>query len=227
MNMFEGFSSRTIDFMWNLRFNNRKPWFEEHKEEYRRDFLYPMKELGREVFERVTDQYGDRGFIHKVARIYKDARRLRGDGPYRDHLWFSIERPSEEWTSTPVFWFELEPESWSYGLGYYQAKPVTMAKLRVRIDKAPKQFEKLVAPLAKQGEFVLEGPEYVRKKAAPTPKTAEWYNKKSFSLIHSQQNGMELFSPELVDRLVGGFEFLMPLYDYFVTLDADPDTQIG
>ncbi len=225
--MFEGFSPRTIDFMWNLRFNNRKAWFEEHKDEYRRDFLYPMKELGQEVFERVTGQYGDRGFIHKIARIYKDARRLRGDGPYRDHLWFSIERPSEEWTSTPVFWFELEPESWSYGLGYYQAKPLTMAKLRARIDKAPKQFERLIAPLEKQEEFVLEGLEYVRKKTAPTPKTAEWYNKKSFSLIHTQPNGMELFSPELADRLAGGFAFLMPLYDYFVTLDANPDPQIG
>lgn len=224
--MFEGFSSRTIDFMWNLRFNNRRPWFEEHKDEYRRDLLYPMKELGNEVFERVTEQFGDRGFIHKTARIYKDARRLHGGEPYKDHLWFSIERPSEEWTSTPVFWFELEPESWSYGLGYYQAKPVTMAKLRARIDKAPKQFEKLIAPLSNQEEFVLEGPEYVRKKTAPTPKTAEWYNKKSFSLIHNQQNGTELFSPELADRLCDGFEFLMPFYDFFATLDADPDPQI-
>jgi len=181
-----------------------------------------MKELGREVFERVTAAYGDHGFIHKVSRIYKDARRLRGDGPYRDHLWFSIERPSEEWTSTPVFWFELSPESWRYGLGYYQAKPETMAKLRARIDRNPGKFEKLIAPLAKQDEFVLDGSEYARKKAAPTPKTAEWYNKKSFSLIHNQQNGTELFSPELTDRLVTGYEFLMPLYDYLITLDSDP-----
>jgi len=220
--MFEGFSPRTIDFMWNLRLNNQKPWFEAHKDEYLRDFLSPMKELGREVFERVTTAYGNHGFIHKVSRIYKDARRLRGDGPYRDHLWFSIERPSEEWTSTPVFWFELSPEDWSYGLGYYQAKPETMAKLRARIDRNPGKFEKLIAPLAKQDEFVLDGPEYARKKAAPTPKTAEWYNKKSFSLIHNQQNGTELFSPELTNRLVTGYEFLMPLYDYLITLDSDP-----
>ncbi|MFV0401324.1 MAG: DUF2461 family protein [Oscillospiraceae bacterium] len=220
--MFEGFSNRTIDFMWNLRFNNQKPWFEEHKSEFISDFQTPMKALGAEVFEGVKETCGDRDFIHKVSRIYKDARRLRGDGPYRDHLWFSIEKPSPEWTSTPVFWFELMPETWSYGLGYYQAKAETMAKMRARIDKAPKQFEKLIAPIAKQKEFVLEGPEYVRKKEAPTPKTAEWYNKKGFSLIHTQENGPELFSHELVGRLVEGYAFLMPLYDYFVTLDFDP-----
>jgi len=220
--MFTGFSQHTIDFMWNLRFNNEKPWFEAHKDEYLRDFLNPMKALGQEVFERVTADFGDRGFIHKVSRIYKDARRVKGGEPYRTNLWFSIERPAEEWTSTPVFWFELAPENWSYGLGYYQARAETMAKFRARIDKNPKAFEKLIAPLAKQDEFVLDGPEYVRKKEAPTPKTAAWHNKKSFSLSHNQPNDKELFAPELADRLVAGYAFLMPFYDNFITLDSDP-----
>ena len=206
---------RTIDFLWNLHFNNNKPWFEEHKDEYIREFLSPLKELGREVFGRITYDYSDRGFIHKVSRIYKDARRVHGGEPYRTNLWFSIERPSEEWTSTPVFWFELARENWSYGMGYYQARPETMAKLRARIDRAPKSFEKLIAPLDKQSEFVLDGPEYARRKEAPTPKTAAWYNKKSFSLIHDQPNGEELFSPELAFRIVTGYKFLMPFYDYF------------
>ena len=219
--MFEGFSQRTFDFMWGLRFNNEKPWFEAHKAEYLRDFLAPMKALGQEVFERVSSDFQGRGFIHKVSRIYKDARRVKGGEPYRTNLWFSIERPSEEWTSTPVFWFELSPENWSYGLGFYQARPETMAKLRARIDLKPGAFEQLAAPLDKQGEFVLDGPEYARKKEAPTPKTAAWYNKKTFSLIHNQPIGEELFSRELADRLTAGYAFLMPLYDYFSSLDAD------
>ena len=202
---FTGFTERTIDFMWNLHFNNNKPWFEAHKDEFIRDFQTPMKALGREVFERVTADFGDKGFIHKVSRIYKDARRVRDGEPYRTNLWFSIERPSEEWTSSPVFWFELAPDGWSYGLGYYSARAETMVKLRARIDKNPKAFEKLIAPLESQGEFILDGAEYVRKKDAPTPKTSAWYNKKSFSLIHNNTNGEELFNPELADRLVAGY----------------------
>ena len=219
--VFEGFSKSTIDYMWNLSFNNNKAWFEAHKDEFKRDFQYPMKALGEEVFKRVSGDIGDRGFIHKFSRIYKDARRVRDGEPYRTNLWFSIERPSEEWTSMPVFWFELAPESWSYGLGYYSARPETMAKLRARIDKDPKAFEKLISVLDGQDEFALVGPEYVRKKEAPTPVTATWYNKKSFSLIHEQKNGNELFSVELVDRIAAGYKLLMPLYDYFITLDSD------
>jgi len=218
--MFSGFTQRTIDFMWNLRMNNEKSWFEAHKEEFLMDFQAPMKLLGQEVFERINADYGKYCFIHKLSRIYKDARRTHGGEPYRSNMWFSIEKLSEEWTSTPVFWFELSPENWSYGMGYYQAKPATMAALRARIDSDPKKFEKLISPLGKQSEFALEGDEYARKKDAPTPKTAAWYNRKSFSLIHSEQNGEELFSPELADRLVAGYKFLMPFYGYFIMLGS-------
>ena len=221
--MFEGFNQKTIDFMWNLRFNNNKPWFEEHKDNFISDFQSPMKALGREVYERINADFGDHGFIHKLSRIYKDARRVKGGDPYRTNLWFSIEKPSEEWTSTPVFWFELAPENWSYGLGYYSAKAKTIAKHRARIDRNPKAFEKLIAPLDKQNEFVLEGPEYSRKKEAPIPSLMAWYNKKTLSLIHDQPIGEELFSRDIADRLITGYTFLMPFYDYFITLDSDPD----
>jgi len=221
--MFSGFTPETIDFMWNLRLNNHRTWFEANKERFLQDFQSPMKALAQEVFEQIKTDYSGHGFIHKVSRIYRDARRVRDGEPYRCNLWFSIERPSEEWTSTPVFWFELSPEEWSYGLGYYQARPITMAKFRARIDRDPRKFEKFIVPIEKQDEFILDGDEYKRKKEAPSPKTAVWYNKKSFSLIHKQQNGKELFSSELVDRLVSGYRFLMPFYDYFITLDADPD----
>ncbi|MCL1787836.1 MAG: DUF2461 domain-containing protein [Defluviitaleaceae bacterium] len=221
--MFTGFTPQTIDFMWNLRFNNNREWFEANKSAFIQDFQTPMKALAQDVFSQISASYPKHGFIHKVSRIYKDARRIRDGEPYRCNLWFSIERPSEEWTTTPVFWFELAPENWRYGLGYYQAKPLTMMKFRARIDRDPAKFEKLIVPLAKQGEFVLDGDEYKRVKVGPTAKTEAWYNKKSILLDHEQQNGKELYSADLADRLVAGYKFLMPFYDYFITLDGDAD----
>ena len=221
--MFTGFSQATIDFMWNIRLNNNRPWFEEHKEEYKSDFHAPMKALGQEVYARLTADYGKRGFVHKLSRIYKDARRVRDGNPYRDHLWFSVERPSaegEESSGVLTFWFDLNPEGWSYGLGYYAAKAATMEKLRKTIDEKPKKFEKLIDLLNSQDEFKLEGDGYVRQKQAPTAKTQEWYNKKSFSLIHYGENSDELFEREFADRLVSGYEFLMPFYDYFAAAES-------
>ena len=222
--MFTGFTKKTIDFMWGIRLNNNKPWFEEHKDEFKRNFQAPMKELGQEVYTRIIEDYGDRGFIHKLSRIYKDARRVHDGCLYRDNLWFSVEKPSaqgEESSGILTFWFDLNPENWSYGLGYYAAKAATMEKLRTRIDGKPKEFEKLIDLLDSQDEFKLDGPEYARQKQAPTPKTQEWYNKKSFSLIHFGEISDELYSHDFADRLVNGYKFLMPFYDYFATAEDE------
>ncbi|MCL2202527.1 MAG: DUF2461 domain-containing protein [Defluviitaleaceae bacterium] len=222
--MFEGFSQATIDFMWNIRLNNNKAWFEAHKDEYKRDFHAPMKELGQEVYARIIADYSERGFIHKLSRIYKDARRIRDGNPYRDHLWFSVERPSaegEESSGVLTFWFDLNPEGWSYGLGYYAAKAVTMENVRASINKKPHELEKLIDLLGSQEEFKLEGDAYARQKQAPTIKTQEWYNKKSFSLIHYGTINDELFSRDFANRLVNGYKFLMPFYDYFIVAERN------
>ena len=221
--MFTGFTEETVDFMWGIRFNNERTWFEAHKDIYLTKFYRPMKELGDEIYDFLQEERPDYGLIRKVTRIYRDARRLHGRGPYKDHLWFSVEQPSEQWTAHPTLWFELGPELWSYGLGYYMARPVTMARLRARMDRDPKPMKKLVRLLNQQSEFVLEGPAYKKEKPAPDRLLTEWYNKKSFTLSHDETLTEAIYQPELVDRLVEGYRFLMPFYDYFVTLDSDPD----
>ena len=222
--MFQGFDDTTVDFMWGIRFNNEKPWFEAHKQEYLDHFYTPMRELGDEVYDHIVGQLPDCGLIGKVSRIYRDARRLFGRGPYKDHLWLSVEQPHEQWTAAPCFWFELGPENWSYGMGYYMARPLTMAKLRARIDRDLAPMEKLTRKLERQTEFVLDGQEYKRpRSAAPSQLLEPWYLKKNFSIGHEEPLTEELFSRAIVDRLLTGFDFLIPYYQYFVTLEGDPD----
>lgn len=183
--MFQGFSGATVDFMWGIRFNNEKGWFEAHKEEYLTTFQRPMKALADEVYGAFTDRHPDLDLICKVSRIYRDARRLFGRGPYKDHLWLSLTRPHEEGCAEPVFWFELGPEGYSYGMGFWQAPAVTMAKFRARMDREPKAMEKLARRFQKQDVFVLEGettsaprppppgcsPPGTAKRASPSPTT--------------------------------------------------------
>ena len=40
-------------------------------------------------------------------------------------------------------------------------------------------------------------------------------------------NGGVLFTPELPDVLVEGFDWLLPYYRYFLTLEGDPDPRDG
>ncbi len=222
--MFQGFSQETVDFMWGIRFNNERSWFEAHKSDYQTYFLAPMKELGGQVQGALLDRFPKSGLNLKISRIYRDARRLFGRGPYKDHLWLSLFRwGNESGGDHPVLWFELAPDKWSYGMGFWSARASLMEKHRARIDQDPKPLLKLHDKLAKQTEFVLEGPGYSRQKSCGEPKLTEWYNKKSLSVGHEEELSEAIYSPEFAERLVEGFTFLMPYLDYFATLWADPD----
>lgn len=226
--MFHGFSQETVDFMWGIRFNNEREWFMEHKEDYRKYFYEPMKELGAEVQARLLEKFPDSGLNLKISRIYRDARRLFGRGPYKDHLWLSIFRWDEqEEGARPVLWFELAPEGWSYGMGFWQAKPVVMAKHRARIDRDHTALLKLAKRMEEQGEFTLDGPDYSKlSRLCPCEDLTDWYQKKSLALIHEEPLTEELYDHSFADKLVDGFAFLMPYYDYFSTLWADPDPRL-
>ena len=225
--MFQGFSDQTIDFMWGIRFNNERGWFEQHKEEYLQTFYRPMQALSQEVWEAVDGAYPDLGLVRRVTRIYRDARRLHGRGPYKDRLWFTLERPAEDWEIRPAFWFELEPEGYSYGLGYYMAPPVMMAKFRARLDADPRPFSKLARQLARQERFHLEAQPYKRPKGDPGPLLSDRYNARSFSLSCDRAHDSLLFSHDLVDELAAGFGELTPFYRYFLSLEGDPDPRFA
>ena len=98
-----------------------------------------------------------------------------------------------------------------------------MAKLRARMERDPKPLENLVRALERQEEFVPELPQYKRSKgAAPSKLLASWYQARNFSIVYRNSPSEELFSREIVERVKRGFLFLLPFYDYFVTLASDP-----
>lgn len=220
--MFEGFSQETLDFMWGIRFNNEKVWFEAHKEQYLKTLYNPMKDLNRQVYAALLERHKHLDLSAKVSRIFRDARRLRGRGPYKDHLWMSLERLTDDWTDHPAFWFELEPEGYTWGMGYFMPTALTMAKFRARLDSSPKPFEKLVRAFNKQAVFVLDGEDYKKPKGETTPLLEPWYHKKSLTLVGHGEAG-ETFTPDFADNLVAGYESLMPFYEFFLSLEGDSD----
>ncbi len=157
-----------------------------------------------------------------VCRIYRDARRLFGRGPYKDHLWFTIERPHERFEGVPALYFELAPNYFSYGCGYWDASPATMAKLRRRIETDPKRLEKLVRKLNKS-RFTLSGEQFKRPKGDVGKLLNPWYNAKNIAVGYDDNPEGVLFTPELKDEVLAGFRELMPLYLYLDSLAGDPE----
>ena len=172
----------------------------------------------------MIESYPKLGLEVKISRIYRDARRLYGRGPYKDHLWFSLRRPSEQEGSVPSFYFGISAQCYSYGMGCYDPTPATMAKLRARIDRNPKPLARLARQVEQRGEFRLDGPEYKRPKGDPGPLLYPWYNRKQIDLCHDDSCKGIFFTPQLAEQVLEGFRFLVPCYLYLrdVTGDSAP-----
>jgi len=213
--MFQGYSDATVDFLWGIRFNNDRAWFNDHKEEYLTHLYQPTVALGREVYDRFTERFSDLTLSLHVSRIYRDARRLHGRGPYKDHLWFSLRPEAGVESRLPVFWFEVGPEGWSYGMGFWNATPTMMEVFRRETTASPAPLTELARRLKEQDAFALQGREYARPKAAPNALLQPWFNKKSIVLACDRPWDDLACSPKLTDTLVDGFTFLAPYQRHF------------
>lgn len=223
MEDFSGFCPEAVDFLWGIRFNNERPWFEARKDIYLRALYRPMQALGQEVYRYLSRKRPQDPLVCRVSRIYRDARRLHGRGPYKDHLWFCVEPPAEDHAARPAFWFELGPEYWSYGLGCWMARPADMARLRQRIRREPEPMAALTDKLRRQREFSLSTETYRRPKAGcPQPELLAWFSAKNLALCHEEALIPALYSRALLERLKKGYRFLLPFYDYFLTLPGEP-----
>ena len=221
---FHGFDPRAVEFLWQVRFNNERPWFEAHKQDYIDLIQTPLRQLALQVQQEVAQRHPKLPLNLHVSRIYRDARRLHGRGPYKDHMWIVLRKPQDESSGTaPAFYFEIAPEYYSIGMGYYSATPMTMAKLRARIDRNPAPMERLTRKLNRQKNFVLEGAMYGRPKGNKGKRLDPWYNRKNIAISWDRPCQGSLFTPELADEIVSAVDFLMPYFDYFSTLDSDPE----
>lgn len=219
--MFQGFSQNAVDFLWGVKFNNNREWFTAHKQDYL-DFVdRPLRALSQQLYEAMNEDAPQLGLRQHVSRIYRDARRLHGRGPYKDHMWLVLEHPSEEHLGRPAFYFELAPNCFSYGCGFWDMTPETAAKHRARIDRDPKKLASIARKIDKS-KFSLFGEEYKRPKGDVGKLLNPWYNRKNIGVSFEDNCEGVLFTPALFDDVLEGFRFLMPFYRYFDTLPGDP-----
>lgn len=215
--MFEGFTPRTGEFLWELAFNNERPWFLEHKEEFERVVNAPFKALAADTMAAFERRFPDTDCRLHISRIYRDARRLFGRGPYKDHLWFSVKR-SDALLEGPMFWFEIGPADYSFGMGFYSATPSQMAQFRRLIDANPAAFERLARRTEAIPGIRLTGEQYKRPKAEGKGEVIDrWYNRRRLGLELCFEHDGLLYSPALPEKLAETYEKLMPMYEFFLS----------
>ena len=211
--MFTGFTQETSDFFWELQFNNERTWFNAHRQQFESAVHVPFDALANDTLALWRQAHPERTWSMHVARIYRDARRLFGRGPYKEHLWFSLQE-RREMCETPMLWFEIGAGDFARGVGFWEASTVQMQNYRARIDANTAAFEGVIAPLIADARFVPVGELYKRPRRAVSAALHPWYNCKRPVVEYQQPFGGEVLSPKLPQILVRDFELLFPYYDF-------------
>lgn len=209
---FQGFTRQTSDFLWELSFHNERPWFLEHKEEFEAVLNRPFKALAADALSLMRQRYPEKEFQCHVSRIYRDARRLFGRGPYKDHLWFTVFE-GDPHENGPVYWFELGAATFSYGMGFWDATPAQAEAYRRQIDANPAAFERIIRPIERK-QYRLYGREYKRPRAERPEPISRWYNRRSLSVGRELDFGGDALSEKLPYVVADCFEELTPLYEF-------------
>ncbi len=210
--MFTGFSPETVDFLWGIRMNNNRDWFQANKKAYQNTLYEPMKALGKELFQPFLEQPGN---VLKVSRIYRDAR-MHPPEPYKESLWICIRQDVQWWGENPCLYFEINPEGVDYGFFIWQPKTATMEDFRRQIAAKPEEFLTMLQGVEEAVGQKVTAQCYKRPKPCEDPRLQPYFAwRGQIGCTRHEDFSEHTFGPELKERVLDFFQKLIPLYDYF------------
>lgn len=219
--MFKGFSKETIDFLNNLKLNNSKGWFEANKEDYHKYLLRPFLELAEDLgpFMLSIDQHFNVTPKKIISRINRDIRFSRDKSPYRYNMWMAYKRIYKDWKTEPSYFFEIFPDFYHYGMGFYTIPREAINKLRKQIIEKDKEFMRINALYKRQKIFTIAGEKYKRILDNSLPDDLrEWYQRKNIYFVCRKEIDDHFFSKNLLNDLMRDFKLIAPIYNCFLWL---------
>lgn len=218
---FRGFPEEVTDFLWELRFNNNKEWFDKNRERYVQLFKEPMDAFAYEMNEMLVEKTGI-NTLPSVSRINRDIRFSKNKAPYRDHKWVVFKRDLGTWKNKPVIYFELGPDYYSMGTGVYEGLPQYMSAFRKKIDANTAEFERIIKKYEKGSEFELKGDMYKKRLANDkSDAVMNYYQRKSVALISDKAIDSIIYKRELLDYCLERFMYLMPITDFMSSINIE------
>ncbi len=222
---FEGFSKETFHFLHSLKKNNRKDWFEAHREAYEQHLREPSKALAYAmgVYFRENKMPIIGNAKTSLFLIYRDIRFSKDKSPYKTHvgLSFPLEgTKKEEWCG---YYLGFEPAATGKGMsifaggGIYMPMPPHLKRIRALIAAEHTALTRILEadefqhyfPTGLSGDALKRIPQgYSEDHPA-----AGYLKLKSF-LFSSDLAERELLREDLPERLGERFKAALPLVKF-------------
>lgn len=223
------FTASAFQFLRGLARNNKKPWFEAHRDDYETHVRAPMRALIEEMdvrFARFAPELtGDPK--RSMFRINRDIRFSKDKSPYKTHAacWFRHSAADhrvggDAEAGSAGLYFHLQPGQSFVGAGIWMPPRPTLNKIRDAIAEDPKRFAGLVKHPTVRRRFGGLDDEAMLKRMPrgfnDDHPAAEWLRYQSFT-IGRELSDREALSPRLAGGLEKDFRLMLPLVRWLNT----------
>ena len=216
---FKGIKPESIELLCLNRFNDSKPFYEEHKEEIKQGITVPLRQMVIDLSDLLYDidekMYLDP--VRAVSRIARDTRGHRSKMKYRENMWVFFRRYKKEYPEAPFYYFEFYPNSYGFGLVLWTWRASDIRVLHKLIMEQPKRFVKALKACSDAG-FSFSCSDYYKKEVYPdAPEELKpFLLAKNFQFYFNGYDLRDINTPELIDRMKKAFDTARPMYDFFL-----------
>ena len=194
-----------------LRKNNNREWFEQHKTEFKKQQDFAKKffqeiEQKMQSFDDISDM--------KMFRIYRDVRFSNDKTPYKTHFAASFTRRKPELRGG--YYVHLEPGNSFLATGFWNPEKDDLLRIRKEIEIEGERFSKVVQNKKVvnawgdlKGEALKTAPKGFDKEHA----YVEFLRLKQFIYTKPIPDEM-IFSSQLETEILNSFEAIRPFFDY-------------
>lgn len=223
---FSGFTKETVDFFTQLKENNNKAWFDEHKPDYETHVIVPTREfvvgMGEYLEQISPGIHADPRVNKSIFRIYRDTRFSKDKTPYKSHLamwWWEGDAPRMECSG---YYFHLEPPNLMLGIGVYMFPKRVMQTYRDSVVDPiyGAMLKEALNEVSKQEKYSLGGKHYKRVPRGydPEHENAELLLYNGIHVGYETSIPDAFYSIDLVEYCFLVYQDLYPLHKWLVEL---------
>ena len=136
---------QTLRFLAQLKKNNNKPWFDEHRPQYEAARIDFQNFITLLIADLQRTDPGIAGLTARdcLFRINRDVRFSHDKSPYKPNMGASIKRGGRK-SPFAGYYFHLEPGKSFVGGGLWMPDAAALKKVRQEIDYNREEFEAII-----------------------------------------------------------------------------------
>lgn len=219
---FKGFDPDGFMLLEINKFNDSKEFYETVKEDIKSKIITPMRQLALDLSEELLTVDEKMVLIptKMVSRIRRDTRYSKNKEMYRSNVWCMFMRNKHEWRFMPCMWFEVFPDSYSYGVGLFHAQPSDLEVFRKYFAENQKDFRYALRQMDVVGAMPYVDTFKKHKPGAEEidEDIRKYYNSRYFLFSYTGTDMKKLFDGSIEEELIYAIRAFIPMYKFLLNV---------